>query len=116
MLSRAVLPAGLGAAPERCQPGLQQFRGLAYVAGDRVAQLSAASAGADVTLPGVHVDLDQAGECQPATAGLGIGGLGPRLLSELFGGHAGEDGALDLQPVRVQRGRPPTIAANVVAM
>ena len=49
MLSRAVAPAGLSAAAERCQSGLQQFRGLAYVAGDRVAQLSTAPVGADVT-------------------------------------------------------------------
>lgn len=30
VLCRAVAPAGLGAAAERCQSGLQQFRGLAY--------------------------------------------------------------------------------------
>ena len=79
------------------QSGLQQFRGLAYVAGDRAGELSAAPAGADVTHPRVHVDLDQAGERPAGDRRLGIGGLGPRLQGELFGGHAGE-AVLDLQP------------------
>jgi hypothetical protein len=71
-------------------PVSSKFRGLAYVAGDRVAQLGAAPAGADVTRPRVHVDLDQAGERPAGDRRLGIGGLGPRLQGELFGGHAGE--------------------------
>jgi hypothetical protein len=62
VLSRAVAPAGLSAAAERCQSGLQQLRGLAYIAGDRFAQPKAAQAGADATYPRVRLDLDQAGE------------------------------------------------------
>ena len=77
---------------------------MADVAGDRVAQPSAAPTGVDVTHPRVHVDLDQAGERPAGDCRLGIGGLGPRLQGELFGSHAGE-AVLDLQPVRVQRRR-----------
>src|ERR1700722_133854 len=64
-------------AAERCQSGLQQLRGLAYVAADRVAQLNAAPAGADVTNPRVHVDLDQASERPAGDRRLGIGGARP---------------------------------------
>ena len=63
-----------------------QSRGLAYVDGDRVAQLSAAPAGADVTYPRVHVDLVQADKRPAGDRRLGIGGLDPRLQGELFGG------------------------------
>jgi hypothetical protein len=77
VLSRVVAPADLSAADQRCQSCLQQFRGLAYVAGDRVGELSAAPAGADVTDPRVHVDLDQAGERPAGDRRLGIGRLGP---------------------------------------
>jgi len=62
---------------------------LAYVAGDRAGELSAAPAGADVTHPGVHFDLDQTGERPVGDRRLGIGRLGPRLQGELFGCHAG---------------------------